>query len=381
MRILQVVQKPQRRGPEILSQRLDVAFRQRGHAARTVFLYPYSGEAPLELSGDDVCLEGIERHPAETTFGFHPRLLRLLRREIARFDPDIVQVNGSRSVKYGAFAALASPRRRWKLVYRNIDNPDYWVRGAIRQVYYRHLVMPMMDGVVAVSEGMIEALRRRYGFRVPTTWIPYVVDPARLEPVMNRQAAREHLGVEEHRPLVLFVGNLSAQKRPDRFLRVLRQVRDRFPEVVGWLVGDGVDRESVERQVAQLGLSDAVKLWGYQSQIGPFMAAADLLLITSDSDGIPTIVQESGFLGTPVIATRVGGMAECVLAGETGLLADAEDEAGLVSSVTTLLEEPSLRARMGDAARKLVRSRFTIEQAVEEQLTFFERLRRGEAGE
>lgn len=377
MRVLQLVQKPQRRGPEILAQRLNRALRDLGHQAKTVFLYHFDGDQPLHSDSGDTLLAGNERSALETTLGFQPRLLAAVKREIRDFDPDIVQVNGSRSVKYGAFAKGHTGGSPWSLVYRNIDNPDYWVRGRVRQLYYRHLVMPRMDGVISVSRGMREVLTKHYGFAVPMTYIPYVVDPARLEPLPDRTVARAQLGLDAFAPVVLFIGTLSEQKRPDRLVRVMAQVRKAIPNTLCCVVGDGPLANDTRVAARGERILDSMQLVGYQRSIGPFLAAADLLLVTSDSDGIPTVVQEAGYAGLPTVATRVGGMDECVKDGVTGLLADPADEELLAECVTRLLRDDAERLAMGEAARDLVRSEYTLDVATARHLDFYESLRRG----
>ena len=153
MRILQIVQKPQRRGAETFAYELSENLIEGGHDVRTVYLYPYTGDKPLPLREGDVVLGGDERHVFEKVPGVHPGLARALHAEIERFAPDIVQANGARTVKYSAAAkVLAGSKPSWALVYRNIDVPSFWNRKKLSVAAYRHVFMPRMDGVIGVSE-------------------------------------------------------------------------------------------------------------------------------------------------------------------------------------------------------------------------------------
>jgi glycosyltransferase involved in cell wall biosynthesis len=377
MKILQVVQKPQRRGPEILAQQLNQRFRQQGHTVGTIYLYPYNGDKPLSLANGDVTLEGQETHFFEKLPGFHPTLLRQFVDQIRQFQPEIIQVNGARTIKYGAFAKLFSPSSPgWVLIYRNIDNPHYWIRDPWRRLFYRWFVVPQMDGVIGVSEQILGNLKAMYSLKVPSVYIPYVADPTRLEPILSQEMARQQLKIAREVVVILFIGNLSEQKRPDRFVRVIHQVYQKFPNLEAWLLGDGPWRECTEKQVQALGLTHLMRFWGYQTQIGPHIAAADLLLVTSDSDGIPTVVQEAGFLGKPTVATQVGGMSECIVDGQTGILVDPQNEGGMAQAVLKLIQHPEQRVTMGEQARQWVQEHFTIDKVVDKHVDFYRQVLR-----
>lgn len=364
MRIVQVVQKPQRRGAEIFAAQLSTALRRGGDTVATFYLYPYSGENALDLAPGDQILDGQERHLLEKAPGIHPGLLRRLMRALEAFGPDVVQLNGARTVKYGAMAKRFARRSDWVAVYRNIDHPGYWQRQRSRLAVYRRWIMPQIDGVVGVSAATLDAVRAVYGVDVPAQVIHNAIDPRSL----TTDGPSPAEPAED--PTLLFMGSLTHQKRPDRFLRVAARVRAAFPTLRVWLLGDGPLRAEMEAEAQRLGLN--ARFWGYQGAVGPFIAASDLLVVTSDSDGIPAVALEAGYLARPTVATRVGGMAECVIDGETGLLVDAPDEAGMAEAVCRLLADPPRRAAMGQAAAEWVRSRYLIDALAAEYRRFYE---------
>ena len=374
MRILQLVQKPQRRGAEVFAFQLSAWLRRQAHDVRTIYLYPYDGHSPLEIRPGDSMAMGNEGSVLERVPGVHPALLFRVRHELSRFTPDVVQANGARTIRYGAALARLDPKRKWRLIYRNIDSPVFWVKGRLREHYYRRVVMPQVDGVVGVSETTLAEVRRFYQLRAPSVFVPNGVDLKALEAKTTREIVREKWTTPVSATLLLFIGNLGRQKRPDRFLRVVSDVCRRRDDVFAWLLGDGPEREASERLAADLGIADRVRFLGYQDDIASFVAAGDVYVSCSDTDGIPAVVIEAGYLGLPTVAFRVGGMHECVRDGETGTLVPSGDEEALVSAILSLVDSPSRRDDWGGAARRWVSGRFSMDAVGHQDQTFYRQL-------
>lgn len=349
-------------------------FESLGLEVRTIYLYADDDQSSLPLHEGDVCLRGRERHPFERLPGFEPSLLKNLMRRISEFQPDVVQANGGRTVKYAAAAKrVLGSRARWKLVYRNIGIASYWHHWIGSVLAYRSVIMPQIDGVVGVSAESLADVKQLYRLRAPSTVIMNGVSPERLTPKVKRAEVRRSESVGEDDIVLLFLGKLDAVKRPDRFLRVLSRLRH-LPQVRAWVVGDGPLRKETEELSARLGLADRVRFFGTRDDVADLLAAADLLVLTSDSEGVPGVVLEAGLFGLPVIATKVGGLVECVIDGETGILVPVEDEQGFSEAITTLATDHELRDKLGQAGRKRVEGHLTIEPIAERYLGFYHRL-------
>ena len=370
MRVLQVVQAPQRRGAEVFAAQLSEELRRLGQEVSTVYLYPHEGPGALELAAGDRMLGGRADHPLARVPGFHPGLLRRLRRVISELEPDVIQLNGARTVKYGAFCAARRPAGS-KLVYRNIGSPKRWVRGRLRRWFYRRLVIPRMSGIVAVSRSTRDELAEFYDLTVPMAVIPNGVAADDGQVARSRYETRARTDTPEDAPVLLYVGSFSAEKRLECWLRVARSVHDELPGLVLWLVGDGPERPRIEQRAAALGLRGAVRLLGARDDVADYLRAADLFLLTSDSKGMPAVVLEAGLRGLPVVAFRVGGLEECVLEGETGRLIDPGDETACSGAVSSLLRDPESRSRMAAAARAWCRERFSIDVVARQYLDFY----------
>ncbi|PHP27776.1 glycosyltransferase family 4 protein [Limimaricola cinnabarinus] len=159
---------------------------------------------------------------------------------------------------------------------------------------------------------------------------------------------------------LLFVGRLSAVKGVPVLLRALARARETRPALTLDLVGDGEDRAALERLAADLGLGDAVRFHGYlgQAEVARMLRETGALVLPSFAEGVPVVLMEAMAAARPVIATRVGGVAELVEHGVSGLLVPPGAEAPLAEAMLALAGDPTRRAAMGAEGRAAVMAGF-----------------------
>jgi glycosyltransferase involved in cell wall biosynthesis len=131
------------------------------------------------------------------------------------------------------------------------------------------------------------------------------------------------------------------------------------------LAGDGPLEPDIRRLAAELGLAGRVRFHGYLPDPAPVLAAAQLYVLSSRSEGFPRTVLEAMRAGLPVVASDVGGVGESVTEGVSGLLVPARNPAALASALARLLADAALRRQMGEAARLAYQARFRWESMVE----------------
>jgi len=160
-------------------------------------------------------------------------------------------------------------------------------------------------------------------------------------------------------PLVLWVGQLEGGKRPGLFLDLVDGLRAAgAPRFDAAIAGDGPLRGSLEERARAVG----VALLGTRTDIPLVLRRAAVLVMTSApaTEGMPGVLVEAGLSGVPAVSTDTAGVADVVLDGETGYVVGGDDLRGFIARVAGLLADPSLRDRLGQAARRHCEARFSV---------------------
>ncbi len=182
-----------------------------------------------------------------------------------------------------------------------------------------------------------------------------------------------------HRPGVLRVGMVARMnaryKGHSGFLRIAARIHKQVPNVEFLLAGDGPLRQEIEQEAQTLGLGAPVSFLGDRRDIPAVLAAMDVAVLTSDSEGLSNVILEAMAASLPVVAYDVGGNAELVNE-QRGALVAAGDEAGFADAVLRILAESSssLRQQMGREARRFAEENFGLERVRNHYLELYETL-------
>jgi len=269
-------------------------------------------------------------------------------RELRAWPPDLVHVCDNRTLwSWGVAARLQGLPLVWH-VHQVKASP--WL-DRLRLALVRGLVFS-----TGPTRRRLEAL----GAHLPPCLdLPNPVDTERFRPG-DRVRARRRLGLDPDRGTLGFVGHLTARKRPhlavEAFLRGLEAGRDLQMAVLGGdLENPGEGRRLAER-VAAAGHGTRFHILGVRPDLEQVLPALDVLLVTSTRDGeaLPRVVLEAMACGIPVLTTDTGGVAEVVRNGHNGVLVDAEDFETFCTELIRLTDDPELRLRLGQQARRQV---------------------------
>ncbi len=364
-RILHLIHSPQRRGAEVFAAQLATRLEAEGRFQNGVCsLYP-QGDASLPLDGLAVFKLNGGRGMT-SRLGMDPRVVSRLSGVLRRFRPHVVMAHGSDTLKYAAVARLF--HHRIPTIYRNIGLASSWATSPMK-VRLNRLLLSQVNAVVSVSRFTMEDFIRLYRF--PTeriTFIPNGVDVAPFtaaDPAAVRRQVRLELGINPQALVLISVGNLSAEKGHSDILPMLAQTQPNLGGAQLVLVGDGPLRGPLEQRAGELGVAQRLRLLGRRDDVPRLLAAADLFVLPSRTEGMPAVLIEAGLAGLPAVAFDVGGVGEVVADGVTGLLAPPGDRAGFQQALAALAGDPRRRAAMGQAARKRCGELFDMRKVAE----------------
>jgi glycosyltransferase involved in cell wall biosynthesis len=275
------------------------------------------------------------------------RAVAALVAEMRRFRPHIVHTHLAKAGMLGRAAALATrvPARvhtyHGHLLYGYFSPARTRVVTATERMSAR-----TCDRLVAVGARVRDELVAA-GVGRPDQYV--VVPPGTaLGPLPDRRLARKTLGVAGPEPVVAFVGRLTRVKRPDRLAAVARRLRRLVPDVRFVICGGGDAAGEIDAAAAEYGTS--MRVTGWRSDTETVYAAADVVLLTSDNEGMPVSLIEAGLAGVPMVATNVGSVGEVVQDGVTGLLGPCDADELALRVARLLIDEP-MRREMGLRAR------------------------------
>lgn len=168
------------------------------------------------------------------------------------------------------------------------------------------------------------------------------------------------------RPVIFTAARLYWRKGYIYALEALRILKQRGLDFEYWIVGDGEDRMALEYAVNDLDVKDRVKFMGAKtaSEVSELMREADIFLMTSVLEGQGGVVVEAQATGLPVVATRSGGVPECMIEGETGIIVELRDSKGIADALQYLIENPEVRFEMGKKGRRLAEEKFDQDKLI-----------------
>jgi glycosyltransferase involved in cell wall biosynthesis len=184
-------------------------------------------------------------------------------------------------------------------------------------------------------------------------------------PIVRNRDALLALGVGVDEPTVGLIGRLVPTKRPDLFLDAVARASRSVPRLRALILGDGPLRAKAEQQAHRLGVAERTVFAGLRRDVPAFLAGLDVLVFSSEREGLSVAMLEAMAAAVPVVATAVGGTPELIEPGVTGLLVPPGDPQALADAILRVLQHPDEAGALTRAARARVRSRFTLRGMIE----------------
>jgi len=295
---------------------------------------------------------------------------RLIRDLCVAFQPDVVHTHGCRSDVVDAGIARALGLATVTTVHGSSR------LGGITRLYelLEFALFRRFDAVVAVSRPLVHSLRR-FGVAadrihvIPNGWNGRVPGP-------DRHAARQTLGLPQNQFVIGWVGRLIPVKGADVFLEALGKITE-----LPWsasILGDGVERQRLERMAATLRLQRRVTFHGQVDDAAALFPAFDVLVLSSRSEGTPLVLLEAIAAGVPVVATAVGGIPD-VIGPSEGLSVAPDQSHALAQAIRTVQADPAGARQRAAAARIRLTAEFGLQQWLARYEEVYRNVRRGAA--
>ena len=241
------------------------------------------------------------------------------------------------------------------------------IHRGLHRTFAARLVAPRVQRVVAVSRSQLPDLHE-LGYRDERMRVIPNGLPA-LRPTRDRAEVRRELGLADDDVAAVLVAVLRPEKRPDRFVDAVARAHSFDARVRGIVVGGGPLLDEI--MVRARATDGGVTVLGQRTDVPELIAAADVVCVTSDVEGLPMSALEAMALARPIVATDVGGLDEVVIPGRTGALISRTDTTAFSEELLHLASDPARRAAMGKEALRRFNDEYTVERMVDGYVALF----------
>lgn len=312
---------------------------------------------------------GVVTHDLASPRDVDPRWLRRMGQLIEEGSFDVVHAHSPAPAAQARLLVRSIPRsRRPAFVYTEHNR---WPSHSRATRAANTATFGLNDAVITVSDEVRSSMADRHAAAART--IVHGIDVDAVAPLRaDRDVVRAELGVAPDQVLAVTVANFRAPKGYPDLLEAASRVASKRPDVHFVIVGQGPLEDELRAEHARRGLGATVTILGYRPDAARVTAAADLFVLASHHEGIPVAVMEALAAGVPVVATRVGGLAEAIDDGMSGRLVPARRPQLLADAVVELADDPDERRRLSIGASAAA-SRFSAARSRDEIEAVYDR--------
>jgi glycosyltransferase involved in cell wall biosynthesis len=295
-----------------------------------------------------------------------PLGLVALRRFLATHKIDVVNAHSSTDSWLAALACRTLKAPPALVRTRHVSAPV--PRDRLTRWLYAKATVETVTTGEAIRAGLIRDL----GIAPEhVTSIPTGVDPLRFAP-RDGQAARRSLKLPAGVPLIGIAATLRSWKGHRFLVDAMPLLSHRDAQLV--IIGDGPQRDALQRQIAELGLRARVRLAGNQNDVAPWLAALDVFALPSyTNEGVPQALVQAMLVGVPCVTTDAGAIGELAIAEHTALVVAKENAVALAAAIDRLLADPALGATLVAAARERAAAKFGLAAMLDRMDAVFRR--------
>jgi glycosyltransferase involved in cell wall biosynthesis len=374
IRILRVIARLNMGGPAIHVASLAAGLETRGYHTTLVAGSLARGEDSMAFVAErlGVAVVDVPEIQREVALVHDAKSIRRLTSIIRAERPHILHTHTAKAGALARAAALVSGNARPPIIVHTFHGhvlKGYF--GPKRTAFFRQVERTLArqsDVLIAVSPEVRDELVE-HGI-APSEKFTIIRLGIPLDERLGDETAeldyRRLYGIAPDAFVVGWVGRMTGVKDTGAVLEIIRATRERGVDAVLCMVGDGPDRERLEQLAHDLGIARSTYFVGYQTDVSGYYRLFDAFLLPSVNEGTPVSAIEALASGTPVVATRVGGIPDVVRDGIDGYLVEPGDTGTAAERLATLGRDPGLRARLGEAGSARVRERYAVERLVDD---------------
>jgi glycosyltransferase involved in cell wall biosynthesis len=240
--------------------------------------------------------------------------------------------------------------------------------------YVEMITSFMVDHYVAVSESVKRYIIDKSKISAEKISVIYNGVNIKSQDDLHEQNPKMPFKIEDEDRILMTVGRLHEQKGHCYLIQAVSKVRKEFPKVKLLVTGEGEEENNLKKLVKSLDLTNKVIFAGLSSDIEGILPIAELFILPSLWEGLPNVLLEAMAAGKPVVATKVGGIPEIVVHGETGILIPPRDTDALAIAIIDLLQNKLKAKNMGEAGRIRAGKRFSIYKMIEKTENLYQEL-------
>ncbi|MBN2410433.1 glycosyltransferase family 4 protein [candidate division KSB1 bacterium] len=286
------------------------------------------------------------------------KVYRIIKKE----KPDIVDTHTSKAGAIGRIAAVLAGVPVVLYTFHGHAFKKYFSKlKTVFFIFVEKFLAFFTTKIITISPLQYEDLTNKYHIAPKNKFIilRYGIILEMYFELVKSKALKSTLGIPEDHILIGIVGRLVPIKNQSMILRVMKILIDRGLNIHLCIVGDGEEREKLEKLSAGLNVNDRVHFVGWVLDMEKIYAGIDILALTSHNEGTPFTVIEAMAASVPVVATNVGGVADLLLDNRNGLLCKPDDEFDMAEKIIKLLHDNNFTDKLCRNAKTFVKENYT----------------------
>ncbi len=283
----------------------------------------------------------------------------------------LVHFHDAHSAAVGSVAASLA-KVPFRIITRRVDFP-------LKKNYFsRRKYMKNIDVIIAISEGVKKVLVEGGINPVNVEVISSGIDFSSFEEGSSALTSKDYLhrefSFEVDDYLVGIVAHLADHKGHQYLIQATKILKQQAPKIKTIIVGEGPLSMELDRQAKELDVEDIIFFLGFRKDIPKILSSLDLFVLSSHLEGMGSSILDAMASRLPVVATKVGGIPEVVINGETGLLVPPRNPSALARAILMLYSDKTLASRLGQKGYELVHRKFSAEAMADKVVRLYEKV-------